>query len=107
MQAALLIERSSGHSGVNLNSSPHPPLRDIVGHVQVRLNGALLAQPAVENGWLVFASDANLFAVGKNLIAVRVTNRAPSASGSMLVEKLEVHVHYHTTMPAAAAQYHR
>ena len=83
-----------------------PPLRDIVRHVQVRLNGALLAQPVVENGWLVFAPDANLFAVGKNLLAVRVTNRPPSASSSMLVEKLEVHVHYHRPSEGSSTDMH-
>ena len=48
-----------------------PPKKGIEKRLEVRLNNALLAEPGVEDGWLVFrAIDPKLFAVGNNLIGI-------------------------------------
>ena len=71
-----------------------PPAEDIVDRVEVRLNDALLAPPSVQDGWLVFIPDARQFAVGNNLVGLRVTGRPAEARDQISVEKLEVHVRY-------------
>jgi hypothetical protein len=59
--------------------------------VEAKVNGVLLAPPAVqEGGWRVFAPKPEDFAVGVNLISVRVAQ----AHGPVTVEKLEAHVDY-------------
>ena len=72
-----------------------PPAKGIEKRLEVRISNALLAEPCVEEGWLVF-HDVNprLFAVGNNLVSVLVTKCIPELAESILVEKLEVHVKY-------------
>ena len=70
-----------------------PPVKGIEKRLEVRVNNVLLAEPLVEDGWLVFHHvDVNLFAVGSNLVGVRVTGRAPDAPAPLFIEKLELHV---------------
>lgn len=72
-----------------------PPVNGIEKRVEVRVNNVLLAEPSVEDGWLVFKNiDPNLFAVGKNIVSVRVTGRAPDAPAPLSVERFEVQVRY-------------
>ena len=72
-----------------------PPVRGIEERIEVRLNNAPLGKPCVEGGWLVFDDvRPELFAVGDNLVGVRLTERVPESSDTVLLEKLEVHVAY-------------
>ena len=74
------------------NSSP---LDDIGKRIEVRINNLLLQEPVEEDGWLVFPGlDPNQFAVGTNLVGVRVTGRSPQAGAPLFVEKLELQVDY-------------
>ncbi|MXZ36331.1 MAG: hypothetical protein F4Z21_14225 [Acidobacteria bacterium] len=74
------------------NSSP---LEDIGKRIEVRINNFLLEEPVVEDGWLVFPGlDPDLFAVGANLVGVRVTGRSPQVRAPLFVEKLELRVDY-------------
>ena len=74
-----------------------PPAKGIQDRFEVRINNALLGNPTVNGGWLVWKHvHPQLFAVGENLVGVRVIGRAPDAAASMLVEKLELHVKYKT-----------
>ena len=75
------------------NSSP---LEGIRKRIEVRINNLLLEEPVVEDGWLVFRGlDPDIFAVGTNLVGLRVTGRSPNAGAPLFVEKLEVQVDYH------------
>ena len=101
-----------------------PPSKDIVKHLEVRLNGGLLREPKVKNGWLVFRPDPKQFAMGENLIGmvlkgspgttsdhklppqwwadlneleIKAAKTVPyrgPGSPSVTLEKLEVHVKY-------------
>lgn len=72
-----------------------PPVKGIQKRIEVRINNALLPEPSVEDGWLVFKSvKPELFAVGENLVGVRVAGRAPDAKRPLSIEKLELHVDY-------------
>ena len=71
-----------------------PAARGIEEQIEVRLNNAQLGRPAIEEGWLVFAVEPELFAAGENLVGVRVVQRPGTASGLIVVEKLEVRVAY-------------
>ena len=74
------------------NSSP---LDDIGKRIEVRINNLLLQEPVVQDGWLVFPGlDPNQFAVGTNLVGIRVTGRSPQADAPLYVEKLELQVDY-------------
>ena len=70
-----------------------PPRKGIQDHVQVRLNGVLLNQPVVQDGWLVCYPDPHLFAVGENLIGVLISDRDPEIP-PLTIEKMEVRVVY-------------
>ena len=73
----------------------HPPRKGIEKRLEVRINNFLLEAPAIEDGWLVFRDiDSNLFALGKNLIGVRVAGRSTEARQPLTIEKFELHVNY-------------
>jgi len=72
-----------------------PPAKGIEKQLEVRVNNILLAEPAQEGGWLVFRNvPSRAFAVGRNLIGVRVTRRSPGQRKRMLIEKVELQVRY-------------
>jgi hypothetical protein len=71
-----------------------PMARGTLEHLEIRLNGALLAPSSVEEGWLVFSASPQQFAVGENLVGLRVLERPPIVRDAISVEKLEVHVKY-------------
>ena len=75
-----------------------PVTKGIENEIAARLNNAPLGKPSVDGGWLVFANvPPELFAVGSNLIGLRVTSPRPRGREEILVEKLEVHVQYRST----------
>ncbi len=71
-----------------------PPAKSVQDQIELRLNNILLEQLDVENGWLVFTAHSRQFAMGKNLVGVRVTKRPPDVRKEITVEKLEAHVRY-------------
>ena len=72
-----------------------PPARGIEDLVEARLNNALLGSPISDGGWLVFDRlSSDLFAVGPNLVGLRLTQPRPKTAESILIEKLEVEVRY-------------
>ncbi|MBI83840.1 MAG: hypothetical protein CMJ81_11630 [Planctomycetaceae bacterium] len=82
-----------GHDGGLTNT---PPARGIEKTVEVRLNNIKLGTARPEEGWLVFQHvPSDLFAVGENLVGVRVCSPRPDAQHAISIEKLEVHVNYH------------
>ncbi len=70
------------------------PLKAIGESLELRLNNRLLGPPSVSAGWLLFAAAPRQFAVGNNLVGIRVTRRPPGTRSEIVVEKLEVQVHY-------------
>ena len=70
-----------------------PVRRNIIDRLEVRLNGVLLDRATLNSGWFVFDTNPKLFAVGINLIGIRVTDR-DSQGEAMTVEKVEAHVEY-------------
>ncbi len=86
-----------------IRPAPYPNKEDLLTlpiskgtleHLEIRLNGALLAPSSVEEGWLVFSASPQQFAVGENLVGLRVLERPPIVRDAISVEKLEVHVKY-------------
>ena len=71
-----------------------PPARGIENQIELRINNILLPPPRVEQGWLVFSARPRHFAVGKNLVGLRVMERSPEAPSEIRVEMLEVDVNY-------------
>ena len=72
-----------------------PPARGIENLIEARLNNAPLGKPSPEGGWLVFDRlPPELFAVGPNLVGLRLTHPRPKAAEPILIEKLEVEVRY-------------
>ena len=63
--------------------------------IEAKFNGILLAAPTVqEDGWRIFTLTPQYFAVGVNLVSIRLAKRAPEAEGSVSIEKVEVPVDY-------------
>ena len=72
-----------------------PPARGIENLIEARLNNAHLDKPSPEDGWLIFDRlPPELFAVGPNLVGLRLTHPRPKATEPILIEKLEVEVRY-------------
>ncbi len=70
-----------------------PPRKGIEMHTEVRVNGILLETANVEDGWLVFPCAPDVFAVGENLVGVRVSGRS-GEDPQMSLEKVEMRVTY-------------
>ncbi len=63
--------------------------------IEVKLNGVMIPEPTLGmDGWLVLAAPSGAFAVGGNLVSVRVPKGTASAAPAV-IEKLEAHVRYH------------
>ena len=71
-----------------------PLAKGIEDRIELRLNNALLGRPTVDQGWLVFTAQPDQFAVGSNLVGLRVTERSPETREEISIEKLEVRVRY-------------
>jgi hypothetical protein len=71
-----------------------PPLKSVARQLELRLNNALLDRPRLRRGWLVFKARPDLFAVGSNLLGLRVTGRQADSLGQLSIEKLELRVRY-------------
>lgn len=64
--------------------------------IEAKFNGGLLDAPTVqEDGWRVFTLKPQQFAVGVNLVSIRMAKLASEAKGSVSIEKVEVPVDYH------------
>ena len=59
--------------------------------MQIRLNNAVLEQPTVDDGWLVWPVERLLLAAGANLVGISAQGRALDAP-QLVVEKLEIAV---------------
>ena len=79
-----------------------PPRAGIETRLEVRLNGVLVDEGRVEEGWVVFSPDPDLFAVGENLIGILAKGRKAD-DPAMTVEKVEVRVDYLPRRQVAAA----
>ena len=77
-----------------------PPRKGIEKRLEVRINNFLLGEPDIEAGWLVYHGlDSDMFAVGTNLVSVRVSGRPHEVHAPITIEKLELdvdYVHLHT-----------
>ncbi|MBN1343014.1 MAG: metallophosphoesterase [Phycisphaerae bacterium] len=63
--------------------------------IQVKLNGVLLPAPVIEeNGWRNFRTRPLQFAVGRNLVSIRMLKRSSGTPSPVTIEKLEVRVAY-------------
>ena len=69
------------------------PQKGIERSIELRLNNALLRTAAIEDGWLVFSTRPKQFAVGQNLLSLRVVGRDQEAK-PLTVELVEIHVDY-------------
>ena len=68
-----------------------PAAQGVERTVQIRLNNALLEQPTVDDGWLVWPIEGMFLAAGANLVGVSAQGRALDAP-QLIVEKLEIAV---------------
>ena len=68
-----------------------PATQGVERAVQIRLNNALLEQPGIDDGWLVWPVEGMLLAAGANLVGISAQGRAPDAP-QLVVEKLEIAV---------------
>ena len=63
--------------------------------VEVKFNGILLPNPQIlTNGWRVFSLQSHHFAIGSNLIGLRLVERLNAKQELINVEKLEIHTWY-------------
>ena len=70
-----------------------PTQKEVIDRLEVRLNGMLLDGGIVDAGWFIFDTNPKLFAVGINLVSIRVTGR-DTQEAVVTVEKVEAHVEY-------------
>ena len=68
-----------------------PAAQGVERTVQIRLNNAMLEQPTVDDGWLVWPVEGALLAAGANLVGISAQGRALDAP-QLVVEKLEIAV---------------
>ena len=68
-----------------------PATQRVERTVQIRLNNALLEQPTIDDGWVVWPVEGSLLATGANLVGISAQGRAPDAP-QLVVEKLEIAV---------------
>lgn len=89
----LEVSHMASHDRPKAKRPNVPPRKGIEGLIELRLNNILLGPASVERGWVIFEADPNQFAVGENLVGLRVTKR-PDARSELIVEMLEVRVDY-------------
>ena len=70
----------------------NPVSKDIDKYLQMRINNILTPLPYIDSGWLVFDVLPKHFALGENLIGLRLTNK--NSKQNIMIEKLEVHISY-------------
>lgn len=71
-----------------------PAKKGIENIVEIRINNSLISSSRIYEGWLVFEARPEQFALGENLIGIRVTERNQKTNKTILIEKLEVDVDY-------------
>lgn len=85
------LVRSSGQKlGPSYNL---PPEQGIERQTEVRINGILLGEATVEDGWLSFEVHPRNVAFGNNVIGIRVNGREEAAE-EITIEKVELDVTY-------------
>jgi hypothetical protein len=73
-----------------------PPALTLVDQLRVRINGVILDQPAIHDGWLIYRLTPVHLAHGRNVIAILLTGTESQEKGRITVEKLEIEVQYKT-----------
>jgi hypothetical protein len=71
-----------------------PPTIDLISQLRIRINGVILEQPIINDGWIIYPIKAVLLAQGSNVIAFRLNDRNPLEKGRVTIEKLELDVRY-------------
>ena len=71
-----------------------PPALKLIGQLRVRINGVILDQPIIHDGWLVYRLKPVQLAHGSNVIALVLNGSESQAKGRITVEKLEIDVIY-------------
>ena len=71
-----------------------PPRQGIEKEIEMRLNGALLPQPKVRNGWLNYRPQWKQLVAGTNLLGIRRNKPVADSVPKMRVEKVELTVRY-------------
>ena len=80
-----------GHPDRSLMNEP--PAQTLANRVEIRLNNLRLGPPTIQDGWLVYPARPEQFAVGENLVGVRLSRGTPGPQ-PVQIEKLEAHVRY-------------
>ena len=76
-----------------------PPEKGIEELFEARINNIPLGKPVVKRGWLIFEDlSSRLFAVGDNLMELRINTPRRNESKQILIEKVEVSVRYRTEL---------
>ena len=70
----------------------NPVSKDTDKYLQMRINNILTPLPRINSGWFVFDVSPKHFALGENLIGLRLTNK--NSKQNIMIEKLEVHISY-------------
>lgn len=71
-----------------------PPETGCEKRIEVRVNGVLLGQASVEEGWLAFGVKPEQLTFGGNLIGIRARGRAADTTEEIRIEKVELEVKY-------------
>jgi len=73
-----------------------PPLKVIKEQLEMRFNNVPLGKPVIEHGWLVYPVQPQVVALGENLVGLRVIGVRAASGDEIVLEKLELHVKYHS-----------
>ena len=90
----LEIFQMASHDRPQRKRANIPPRIGIENQIELRLNNIHLGKARIDRGWLVFNANPRQFAVGDNLIGLRVAERADDASQEIQIEMVEVRVKY-------------
>ena len=71
-----------------------PPLSGIERRFELRVNNVPLQAAHVKEGWVVFEAWPDVFAVGDNLLGLRVAGQTQGPLKQLSIEKLELRVKY-------------
>ena len=71
-----------------------PPVRAIQHDLRARVNGVVLGEPALQEGWLVYDVKPVQLALGRNVVALKLQDGHRTWGDQITVEKLEIEVKY-------------
>ncbi|MFH1009352.1 MAG: family 10 glycosylhydrolase [Candidatus Latescibacterota bacterium] len=86
------VVRLPVYGGDGQETIPLP--KEILPHVEVRLNNVPLGAPEVDAGWLEFVVQPRQIAPGSNLVGVHVKNMSADRTDDLQIERVELHVRY-------------